>query len=117
MGRLFKTEAITYFGNVPVGMFQQSFGFIHHPFEYMVRGGFARHLFDAAVEMVEMHCQLVGKIRGRTKRKTLRGGLDRELALEQLDHERWLPSSLWNGPWFKLSNGLGRQRVFGPLPT
>lgn len=84
VGRLLEPQAVAYFGNVPVGMFEQRLGFAHQSFGNTFRGGFTGGDPYGAVQVVHMHGQLLCKVFGRAQGKALRGVLNGELPLQQL---------------------------------
>lgn len=79
VGRLFKTQRVTDFGDTPIRMFEQRLCFADQPCGNQGRCGLTGCFLYGAVQMVDMHVELVCEILRRAHRKSLIGRIDREL--------------------------------------
>ncbi len=80
--RFFKAQAVADFGNIPVSVLQQGFGFGYEAFKNQFGGGFAGHQAYGTVKVINMHVELLSKGFGRAHTELLRYRLYGKLAFQ-----------------------------------
>lgn len=83
VGWFFEAQAIADLRNIPVGVFEQGLGFACQSLRDMFCSGFAGGKADGAVEVIDMHGQLLRKIPGGAKGKALADGFNGELPFQE----------------------------------
>lgn len=83
MSGVLKTQAIADFRDIPLGVFEQHFGFTGQPVGNVVAGGFARGEPYGAIQVVDVNGQVLSKIPRRAKSEALCGRFDWELSFQE----------------------------------